>query len=212
MTNPFGPATPVAAPPASGNPFAAPAYAPPAAQQAPAPATAPMLGTFAPAAPVVAGGGGGAKLADMYGRLVLILPLRIERNRPSNFKDPKTQLPKMEDRMTATVVVLDGANPIAFGGNPYIVPQIPHTKSEPLPHVSQGLWISQSKLVEQCEDALATVAVSGPGSGMVLGRLLKNGVEANSAWILGEYTEAEAATAQYYLDGVKSGQFPNPLA
>lgn len=225
MTNPFGPAP---AAPATGNPFGAPApqFAPPQQHSAPAPAAvqaytppapaaapaAPALGSFRPAAPVVSGGGGGAKLPDMYGRLVLILPIKIERGIASNFKDDKGNA-QVQDRMTATVVVLDGG-PIAFGGAPYKMPPTPHTQSEPLPYVSKGLWISQAKLVEQCEPALATVAAQGVGKGMVLGRLLKNGTEANSAWILGEYTAAEADVAQYYLDAVARGDagFPNPLA
>jgi hypothetical protein len=240
MTNPFGPAAQPQAAPA--NPFgpaaapapqaAPPAFAPPAqvapeaygtpgqpgSSQWPAgaqPAAAPTLASsFSKPAPVTSGGGQGADLKAMYGRLVLVIPIKIERGIPSNFKSATGEA-QLQDRMTATFIVLDGGSPIAFGGDMYAMPQKPHDKSEPLPHVSKGLWVSQSKLIEACEPALRVAATSGPGStseALVLGRLLKNGTDKNSAWILGEYTPQDQQIAEYYLSGVKSGQFVNPLA
>lgn len=232
--NPFGPA-PQQAPAAAPAP---PAYAPPAPQQAPAPAApayygnpgqpgssqwpagaqpaaAPALGAFGrPPAPSI-GGGTGADLAAMYGRLVLIFPLSIStvpRNPKFITEEQRLRGDVNQQRMTATFVVLDGSNPIAYGGDMYSMPQKPHTKSEPLPHVSKALWVSQSKLIEQCGAALQLVAQAGPGGdAMVLGRLLRGGNEANSPWILGDYSPEDERVAAYYLEGVKSGQFPNPL-
>jgi hypothetical protein len=240
MTNPFGPAAQPQAAPA--NPFgpaaapapqaAPPAFAPPAQQVAPAPeaygtpgqpgssqwpagaqpAAAPTLGTSFSRPAAAASGWSEAKLKDMYGRLVLILPISVRRGVVSNFKD-KDGNAQVQDLMTAVFVVLDGGSPIVYGGDPYVMPPIPHTKSGALPHVTRGP-VSQSKLVQQCEGALAAVAATGPGSdgAMVLGRLLKNGQELTSAWVLGDYTKTEEEIAAYYLAGVKSGQFVNPLA
>lgn len=231
--NPFGqPQAPVA-PTQPVSPFyaptqqqaaPAPAYAPPQAAQAPSPQAVAQQygtpsytigGTFTPPAPTTTGGGTGPDLKAMYGRLVLILPIKSEtvpRNPKYITEEQRARGQVTEPRMTATFVVLDGSNPLPFGGDPYSMPPKAHTKSEPLPVVSPALWVSQTKLVEQCSDALAAVQAGRPGDGVVLGRLLKNGTEVNSAWILGEYTQDDAQRAQYYLDGVKSGQFPNPLA
>lgn len=213
-SNPFGGAQ--QAPPAAAAVTPAWLAAPPTAAEIPAPtAAAPRLGSFAPAAPVTIGGGSGAKLADMYGRLVLVLPLSISIvPKATMYITPEQAAAGQttQPRMVATFVVLDGESPIAFGGDLYAFPQKPHTKSEPLPHVSKALWISQSKLLEQTAEALAQAQAHGAGAGMVLGRLLRGGNEKNSPWILGEYSAEDAQRAQYYLDGVASGQFPNPLA
>lgn len=240
MTNPFAqpaPQQPQSAPPAAphqgGNPFGPPAqaqpmqqqsFAPPAApapqayaapQQAAAPPSATIGGFRKPEAPTV-GGGQGADLVAMYGRLVLMFPLSlatVARNPKFITEDQRARGDVMQPRMTATIVVLDGSNPIPFGGNPYAMPPEAHTKSEPLPHVSKALWISQSKLIEQCQPALTVAGQTGAGSdgAMTLGRLLRGGTEANSPWILGDATEADEAIAMYYLEGVRSGQFPHPL-
>jgi hypothetical protein len=213
--NPFGPAAqPQAAPVAQPMQQQAPqSYGPPGQQgssQWPQGAAPAPLGQFGrPQAPTI-GGGQGADLVAMYGRLVLVLPQKLEHGLPSKFTDPATGQPRTQDRMTATFIVLDGANPIAFGGNPYSMPPVAHTKSEPLPHVSKALWISQSKLIEQCQEHLP--APGQTQGGMVLGRLVRAGNEANSAWILQDATPQDEEIANYYLAGVASGQFAHPLA
>jgi hypothetical protein len=237
MTNPFAPPGQPQQPAAQpGNPFGPPAqpaaqpqqYAPPVQQTAPVPApqaygvpgqqgssqwpagsTPAPLGSFTRPQAATIGGGQGADLVAMYGRLVLVLPQKIEHGLTSKFPDPATGLPRTQDRMTATFIVLDGPNPIAFGGNPYAMPPVAHTKSEALPHVSKALWISQSKLIEQCADALAKVQRGE--SGMVLGRLKRAGTEANSAWVLEDATAEDEGIANYYLQAVAAGTFPHPL-
>jgi hypothetical protein len=235
------------APPAAGNPFAqqqaAPqAYAPPAQQtyphygtpavqqQAPAPAAVtphhhtapPALGTASAPPPPVAGGGKGAKLADMYGRLVVIFPMALQRV-PKNAKfitDADRQSGNLEqDRMTATLVVLDGGSvgnmtPLAWGGNPHALGGQPHTESSPLPYVRKGMWLNQSQLIGQCSPYLPGRERGGPNGapGAVVGRLVKTGPQLNDPWFITTPTDDELGLANQYLQLVSAGQFPHPLA
>lgn len=223
------------APPAAGNPFAqgaAPAtqqaYAPQQTYSAPAPAAVqthaapPALGTASAPPPPVSGGGKGAKLADMYGRLVVIFPMALQRV-PKNAKfitDADRQSGNLEqDRMTATLVVLDGGavgnmTPLAWGGNPHALGGQPHTESSPLPYVRKGMWLNQSQLIGQCSPYLPGRERGGPNGapGAVVGRLVKTGPQLNDPWFITTPTDDELNLANQYLQLVSAGQFPHPLA
>jgi hypothetical protein len=233
--NPFAahvPATPVVQPAAPMNPFAAPApqsaaAAAPAAQQwpaqqpaAPAPGPVAVLDPNrlqAAGVPVV--GGTGAKLADMYSRLVMLFPLSIGKQpRSARFiSDEQRRNGDLEqDRLVATVVVLDsgpGTPPgghIDFGGNPHELGGKAHDKREALPYVRKAMWITQSRLISQLQESLP----AGPGQapGIVVGRLAKAGPANNDPWYLIGASPEEMQLAQSYLGLVQGGTFPSPLA
>lgn len=245
--NPFGQQQPQYAPPAGnpyatpaapqqGNPYggqpqqyAAPApaqqqYAPQQqVQQYAAPAAPvhqgppPALGQLNTAPPPVVGEGKGARLADMFGRLVLVFPLsiaRVPRNPQYITNEQRAQGNIEQDRLTATVVVLDdgqgGMNPIWYGGNPAAFPVVPPTDSAPLPYVRKGMWINQSRLISQLRDFLP--AGAGQPGGMIAGRVHKAGPNNNDPWYLIAATDAEMHRAQQYLDAVAAGHLPHPLA
>lgn len=222
------------------NPFAAqqqtaPAYAPhpapqgpygqtaPAQQQAPQQGGAlPALGTASAPPPPVAGGGKGAKWADMYGRLVLVFPLSLQQvpKNPQFITDADRAAGNIyQDRMTATVVVLDGGSvdnmaPLQWGGNPYALGGSPHTNSDPLPYVRKGMWINQSQIIGQCSPYLPERERGGPNGapGVAVGRIVKTGPNQNDPWYLTTPNEAELALANSYLGLVSEGRFPHPLA
>jgi len=237
--NPFGaPAAPQAyAPPAPAAyaPPAAPQYAPPtqqqyappaqayAPQQAP-PSSPPPLGQVAAAPAPVAGGGRGAKLPDMYGRLVIAFPHSLKRvpRRPEHITAEQRAAGNVEqDQMTVTFVVLDsgpgtppGTGFIDFGGAPHALPPTPHTDREPLPYVRKGMWINQSRLISQLRDFMPGGPLAGPGGspGMVCGRLVKTGPESNAPWFLTTAEPAELTIAGQYLSLVAENRYPHPLA
>lgn len=197
------------------------AYAPPAQQQY-AQQGAPAIATASAPPPPVAGGGTGAKLADMYGRLVVVFPHMLQRV-PKNARfvtDADRANGNLEqDRMTATVVVLDGGatnnmTPIAFGGNPHALGGRPHDQSAPLPYVRKGMWLNQSQVIGQLSDYLPGHARGGPGNtpGAAVGRIVKTGPEQNAPWFLTTPSEAELKLANDYLGLVMQGQYPHPLA
>jgi hypothetical protein len=239
--NPFGPgvqqqapapAAPQAYAPAPQQQYAAPAqqqYAPPPAAPAPqqsAPAgqyNGPALdlsGLRSADAPPPVGDGNGAKLADMYGRLVLVFPHTVEtRNRNPQYitAEQRQQGRLTEELVTATVVVLDmgpGTSPsggyIDFGGAPHELPSRPHTERAPLPYVRKAMWITQSRLVAQLKPFLPQS--TGGTQGMAAGRLTKAGPERNSPWYLEGATEPELALCRTYMGLVTQGQYPHPLA
>jgi hypothetical protein len=235
------------APPAPAQP-AAPGYAPPAPTQAPtAPAPygqpgapgssqwpagatpapagtpggppAPLAGNFVPVGPPPpASDGAGAKLADMFGRLVILFPQSIQYNLPSKFPNDDGT-PKVQNRITACAVVLDdgqgGQQPIAFGGNLTKFPHVPHTNSEALPYVRKGLHIWFGSIIKQIEPWLpggANAPADGRTPGMVLGRVWKDGPDKTDPWYLRDATQNDVELANYYINGVATGQFPHPLA
>lgn len=232
--NPFAPAVPAAEPvaapaPAQANPFAAAAPAAPAPVQQwqqpaapvapPAPQAPPQaFGRLASAPAPVVGEGRGAGLADMYGRLVIMFPLAIE-NVPRNAQfvtaEDRAQGNVNQDRLTATIVVLDsgpGTPPggfIDWGGKPYAPGGAPHDKRDALPYVRKGMWINQSRLISQCR---ASVPSPGQPSSPVVGRVSKTGPEHNAPWYLIGASDAEVQLAQTYLNLVQQGQYPHPLA
>lgn len=239
--NPFGQGVPQAAPaPAAPQAYAQPAqpqyapqqqyapqgypqqapvqqYAPPApaAPAAPPPALDPSMLRGAPA-PVV-GEGRGAKLAHMYGRLVLVFPLSITR-KPRN---PQYVTPEQrargdldQEQITATFVVLDdgqgGMQPIRFGGDPSAFPPVPDTESAPLPYVRKGLWVTQSRVISQLRDFLPTQP--GQPGGVLCGRMVKTGPQRNDPWYITTATEQELSLAGAYMNLVANGTYPHPLA
>lgn len=189
------------------NPFTlaptAPAVAPITAPFTPA-AVAPAAAPVAPVAPVADGGDPfsgpapqaprGPRLRDMYGRLLLLVPLKLETGLPNRLQPGTTQ-----DRMTADVIVLDGG-PIAFGGKPEDVPPVPHDKTAQVPHRTRSQYISSAGLISQSREALAKRAQGQPG--MVLGRLSTGTAKEqgqNAPWLLTPPTDADKALARQYL-------------
>lgn len=233
--SPFPASTPqqpyaAAAPAPAANPYAqqqAPAAAP-LAYPAPAPqqqAAAPSYGT--PPALNPAGlsnvgappptGGKGAKLADMYGRLVLCFPLSVSRvPKSAQYVTPEQrQRGELDqDRMVVTVVVLDdgqgGMQPIAYGGAPHGLPPVPHTTSEPLPYVRKAMWVTQSKIIDQLRPFLPQAPGAAPG--MAAGRVVKGGPAHNDPWFLQAADDAGLGLASAYLTLVQDGAYPHPLA
>lgn len=231
--NPFGAAPQQQAPApqayAPQQPPAAPQYAP--QQQAPIaapvqayapPAAAPMAldpNALRAAGAPPASYTKGPELPDMYGRLVLFFPQEIARvpRNPRFISDADRAKGNVEqDRMTATIVILDsgpgtppGSGTVSWGGAMHEFPQRPHTNHDPLPYVIKGKWISQSKLVDQCR---AYVPAPGGAPGMVAGRIAKRGNAHNDPWYLETATDAEIAIAQQYLSLVNEGRYPHPLA
>ena len=195
------------------------AYAPQqqAAPAVPPPALDPSMLRGAPA-PIV-GEGRGAKLAHMYGRLVLVFPLSITRKpRNPQFISPEQRQrgDLDQEQVTATFVVLDdgagGMQPIRFGGDPSAFPPVPDNESAPLPYVRKGLWVTQSRVISQLRDFLPDPTSGRPG-GMICGRLVKTGPARNDPWyITSTVTEAELGLAGQYMQLVAAGQFPHPLA
>jgi hypothetical protein len=199
MTNPF----------ALDNPAPAPAAAPVTTtvttdlRQAPAPAAVPATANAAddpfdnPAAQTAKG----PRLRDMYGRLLIVIPRKLEtgvvsRNLPA---DPVTGQPKTQDRLTADVIVLDGGT-IHYGGKPEEQPPVAHDKAAEVPVKFSGMYISAVGLISQCREALAkTVSQGRPG--MVIGRLLRgqDSGKGNPPWLLQPATPEDRAIGKAYL-------------
>lgn len=230
---PPAPPQQVQQPQQGGNPFQGAGYAPPPGvshmqhvaatyQQQAAPAqqrqaAPPPLGQLNAAPAPVVGGGQGPNLVAMYGRLVIAFPLAIEtvpRNPKYITDQQRAQGNVTQERMTVTFVVLDdghgGNSAIAYGGAPHEMPPRPHTQSAPLPALSQALWISQSRMVQQLRPFLP--AGSGAAPGMAVGRIVKSGPAHNDPWYLESANDRDMVIAQYYIDAVARGEFPHPLA
>lgn len=143
-----------------------------------------------------AGGGSRPKMADMYGRLLLISPEKIDQQPSLN------DASKMVDRLTATVVIVDPGQ-VAFGGNPQEIPPIPHTMFEDAPYKVDSMFISAVGVVNQCRDALRARELKTGGSTMVLGRL-KKGEQKDSTkkapWRLEPASEEDKELARAYLN------------
>lgn len=194
----------------------APQQAAPAAPATPPPALNPQGLNSAPPPPP-SGDAKGAKLAHMYGRLVLVFPHGVtSRPRKPEYITPeqRAQGNLNQDVMTATVVVLDdgrgGQTPITYGGNPAAFPPVPDTESAPLPYVRKAMWITQSRLIAQLTPYLPQGAGAAPG--MVAGRVVKAGPQANDPWYLDGANDGDLRLAQMYLEAVAAGHLPHPLA
>lgn len=190
MTNPFALDTP---PAAAAAPAAVAATAQPAT---PAPTASYGDDPFAGPAPQAAKG---PRLREMYGRLLLIIPTKLEEGLVSRqFKNPDGSA-VVQDRMTADVTVLDGGT-IHYGGTPEKMPPVPHTKTAETPHTSKGMYISSVGLISQCRDALAKKITQGK-AGMVLGRLTKgeDSGKGEPPWLLTQPTDADKDIARAFL-------------
>lgn len=174
---------------------------------APATATAPPAPATAPAPPVDQFGGAdpfansdpakpapkGPRLRDLYGRLLILVPSKVE-TVPNRLGNPG----ETQDRMTADVVVLDGGT-VAYGGKPEEMPPVPHDKTAEVPYKFPAMFISSVALISQCRDALAARQQGKPG--MVIGRLTKgeDTGKGNPPWILTPATDADKAIGRAWL-------------
>jgi hypothetical protein len=189
MTNPFALDTPV--PTAAPTPSSTPVPTGTAATASPA---ATPFGNgedpFSGPAPQMVRG---PRLREMYGRLLLLLPYKVET--VPNRLDPAKGT---QERMTADVVVLDGG-PVQFGGRPEAVPPVPHDKTAQTPYRAERMFISAVGLVSQCREALARRAQGQPG--MVLGRLGVGEAKGDQKppFLLTPPTDADKQAARQYL-------------
>lgn len=138
----------------------------------------------------------GPRLREMHGRLILILPYKVE-----TVPNKKADTPgATQERMTADVVVLDGGT-IHYGGRPEALPSVPHTKVAEPPLKSERMFISSVGLVSQCRDALANRLANRPGPRMVLGRLAVGEAKPDQSppYLLTPATDAEKQIARAYL-------------
>lgn len=164
-----------------------PQYAPPAQPQG-----NPAAGLADPTPPPAAGAS--PRIQDLgVGRLILIYPKKVEKV-PSTFKgDPPGT---MKDRMTADLVVLDGA-PFTYGGSE--LAGRAHDKQCTAPARFSNVWINQIALISACADVLAEVQQGKPG--MVLGRLDRGQPSGGQPpWILKKATDEDRAIAIAYLN------------
>lgn len=187
------------------NPFAMPETV--AAQSTPVPAQ--QAAPAAPVAPAAASYGDdpfGApapraerpRVRDIHGRLLLIVPEKVERV-PNKNKDAKPG--EMQNRMTADVIVLDGG-PLNYGGTPEKLNGAPHNKVAQLPMRIEGLYISAVGVVSQCRVALHNRLTGTPGVTMVVGRLLAGEAKdekSSPPYYISEPTDDEKALARAYL-------------
>lgn len=134
------------------------------------------------------------RLRDVFGRLVLIIPHKLEEGIPNTLQPGTTQ-----DRMTADVVILDGGQ-IEYGGAPEKTPPVPHDKVAQVPHKSPRMFISSVGLISQCREALDKRRRGGIG--MVLGRLgvgKSDKPGQNPPYLLQNPTDADKSLARQYL-------------
>lgn len=195
----------------------------PAAATTPAPAPVQTQ----PASPANAGApdpfGGPAprgdrpKMRDLYGRLVLIMPKKLELGVATKWRDPVTQEVKRQDRLTMDIVVLDGG-PLAYGGDPTAVPPVPHNKSAEVPVRFDGMYDSHTGIISQTRDALANFQRQAAGqqlrqgeTTMVLGRVTvgeKSG-ENKAPFILEPANEQDIARARAWVQANHRDPFGN---
>lgn len=146
--------------------------------------------------------------ASFRGRLILIEPTKFERQIPK-----RNEPGKLEDRITATVTVIDGEGDIQLCPQ-----QIPSGIFVPGPEYP-GIWFSQDRIVKAVVDQKTQTPLK-----MVLGRLetYKPGKPAREGnpWGLLDPSEADKQTARDFLAKRAMGQAtaqvaaatPNPFA
>ncbi len=191
---------------ATENPFAYPQGGQAPAAPTPVPAVAPPAppAPAAPAAPPAPAGdvdpfeapaprADRPRPRDIYGRLVLVVPKRLE----ENVRNQMTG--ELQNRLTADVIVLDGGE-LHFGGAPEKTPPIPHTKTVQVPYKIDDMYISAPGIITACREALRKRKAGQIG--MVLGRWTVGEASRpghNPPYLLREYTQEEAAVARAYL-------------
>ncbi len=214
--NPFAPQQPQQAPPVQPQYTQQPAQQPQQQPQAypnnggspwPQGATAGGPGLVAqpgqfstPPPPSASGQGGQPRVADLQGRLLIVLPESIQRGVPSRYLGQNGQA-QTQDRLTATVIVHDGG-PLAWF--PKANGQTMAQRTENVPYVIKAMWIQQTKLIEQLEEPLRLRLQGQPG--IALGRLWKAGPGANDPYVMAPPNPQDVALYDQYVSQV------NPFA
>lgn len=179
-----------------------PQYSAPPAQPAPA-----QMGPSMPAGFTAPPPAGQAyprpKLSDLRGRLVLIRPTALDRG----IKAPGTDPNKLQDRITADIVVLDGGA-LAFGGS--MQQGRPNTHQDPaMPVGYKGVFLSQKSVVTQLQGYLP--GPTNPAGGRCLARvgLGTSSTPGNNApYRLDDPSNEDIALAHQYLAGEQTGNLP----
>lgn len=185
----------------------------PFALDTPAPAPAQATATATTSAPAAQPGADpfdnpapqeprGPRLREMYGRLLLVVPHKLEEGLVSRqFRNPDGST-VVQDRLTVDVVILDGGT-IHYGGKPEKTPPVPHTKTAETPMAIKRMYVSSVGLISQCRVALAKKVTTGQ-PGMVLGRLAKgeDSGKGEPPWVLTPPTDADKQIARQYLANV----------
>lgn len=149
-------------------------------------------------------GGVRPRIADLRNRTVIVQPLSIARNVPG------VQPGSLQDRITANVFVLDGG-PLEFGGRPEKF--VPHTLVVPTPFLAEGVYISQTNMVQAL-----TASLPGPGKpqgALVVGVITQgraNNPQHNPPWniVALEPGDPRRQLAANLLQQFFTGQFRNP--
>jgi hypothetical protein len=137
------------------------------------------------------------KLTALRGRLLMFQPTKLEENLVSA-KYSKPNDPKLYDRLTSTVYVIDGGPVRAEDGSVFDTTGF------------MDMYISQTRLITQLKRAI-------PKGTMVLGRLdtYKPGDPAQgNPWGLADLTEEDKAAARAYIEAGyrQPGEGPNGFA
>jgi hypothetical protein len=135
---------------------------------------------------------------DLLNRVIVVRPTKFETNVPG------VEDGKLQDRVTADVLVLDGG-PLEFGGN--VARGKPLTMTVQTPYLIKGMYISNTNMVD---------AVKGQtGRGVVLGRVVLGRASKpthNPPYNLAEVTQEDPkyqAAVQVYT-AVVNDSFVNP--
>ena len=167
-----------------------------------APAQNPI--TFDDPAPI---GGARPRPRDMVNRTVFVQPTLIER-----VPKPGSKTGEMQDRITASVTVIDGG-PLDFGGTPEKDVPVPHTNRVTVPYTADGVFISQVNMVQALRRAIPSAA--RPQGGVVVG-FIEFGTQSDPSKSVPINLTTLAATdprrvaAGAVLNAVISGAFINP--
>jgi hypothetical protein len=149
------------------------------------------------------GGGGPALRTIGVGRLLVIVPLRIQRGVANPFQVGTTQ-----SRLIADVLVCDG-QPFMYGGDP--TKGLPDNLGPfPVPGNIRGMWIHSDGIIDQIPEEKI-------GRGVILARLTKaNTRSGRQVWKLDDPSAADKAIAapiyQAYVAGQLSTPLPSPVA
>lgn len=149
-------------------------------------------------------GGVRPRIADLRNRTVIVQPLSIARNVPG------VQPGSLQDRITANIFVLDGG-PLEFGGKPEKF--VPHTLVVPTPFLAEGMYISQTNMVQALTASLPSP--QKPQGGLVVGVITQgraNNPQHNPPWniVALEAGDPRRQLAASLLQAFFTGQFRNP--